>query len=94
MINLFEPVCCQTLPESDAAISTPGQDPGVWHSFGFGAHTHIGIQTEAQQEAAQKSGVVLTVSLLHRNSSGLAVRPEEVSFISKAYFTDITKCYN
>lgn len=54
---------CQTLPEGDAPISTAGQDPGVWHSLGFGAHTHVRIQAKAQQEAAQQGGVVLTVSL-------------------------------
>lgn len=54
---------CQTLPEGDAPISATGQDPGVWHSLGFGAHTHVRIQAKAQQEAAQQGGVILTVPL-------------------------------
>lgn len=58
------PVSCQTLPEGDAPISAAGQDPCVRRSFGFGAHTHIRIQAEAQQEAAQQGGVVLTVPLV------------------------------
>lgn len=53
----------ETLPEGDAPIGAVGQDPGVRGSFGLGAHTHIGIQAEAQQEAAQQGGVVLTVPL-------------------------------
>ena len=53
----------ETLPEGDAPIGAAGQDPGVRGSFGLGAHTHIGIQAKAQQEAAQQGGVVLTVPL-------------------------------
>lgn len=54
---------CQAFPESDAPVSTTGQDPGMWHSFGFGAHTHVCIQAKTQQEAAQQGGVILTVPL-------------------------------
>lgn len=61
-------MCRQTLPEGDATISTAGQDPGVWRSLGFGAHTHVRIQAKAQQEAAQQGGVVLTVPLRRTHS--------------------------
>lgn len=57
------PLCRQALPEGDAAVGASGQDPGVWHCLGFGAHTHVCVQAKAQQEAAQQGGVVLTVSL-------------------------------
>lgn len=57
------PVCGQTFPEGDAPVSPAGQDPGVRHPLGFGAHAHIRIQTKAQQEAAQQGGVVLAVPL-------------------------------
>lgn len=57
------PVCRQTLPEGDAPVSTAGQDPGVRRSLGLGAHAHVRVQAEAQQEAAQQGGVVLTVPL-------------------------------
>lgn len=56
-------MCRQTLPESDAPVGTSGQDPGVWTAVDLSAHTHICIQPEAQQEAAEQSSVVLTVSL-------------------------------
>lgn len=56
-------MCCQAFPECDAPISATGQDPGMWNSFGFGAHTHVRLQAKAQQEAAQQGGVVLTVPL-------------------------------
>lgn len=56
-------MCCQALPEGNAAICTAGQYPGMWHSLCFCAHTHIRIQAEAQQDAAQQGGVVLTVAL-------------------------------
>lgn len=44
-----KPVRCQALPEGNAPICAADQDPGVWHSFGFCAHTHISIQAKAQQ---------------------------------------------
>lgn len=62
-------MCCQALPEGDAPIGATGQDPGMRHSFGFGAHAHVRIQTEAQQEAAQQGGVVLAVSLRRTHQS-------------------------
>lgn len=58
-----KPVRRQALPEGNAPICAAGQDPGVWHSFGFCAHTHIRLQAEAQQQAAQQGGVVLAVPL-------------------------------
>lgn len=56
-------MCGQAFPESDAPVSTTGQDPGMWHSFGFGAHTHVCIHAKTQLEAAQQGGVILTVPL-------------------------------
>lgn len=57
------PVCRQTLPEGDAPVGAAGQHPGVRRPLGFGAHAHVRIQAEAQQEAAQQGGVVLAVPL-------------------------------
>ena len=57
------PVCGEALPEGDASISSVGQHPGVGASLGPGAHTHVRIQTEAKQQAAQQGGMVLTVPL-------------------------------
>lgn len=64
----YEPVCCQTLPKGDGPVSSAGQDPAMCRSLGFGAHTHVRVQTKTQQEAAQQGGVVLTVPLWGTNS--------------------------
>lgn len=57
------PVCRQTLPKGDSPVGSAGEHPAVRRPLGLGAHTHIGIETETQQEAAQQGGVVLAVSL-------------------------------
>lgn len=72
----------QALPEGDAPIGPAGQDPGVWSSLSFGAHTHIGIQAEAQQEAAQQGGVVLTVPLTFEEIHIINIRIKFSSFFS------------
>lgn len=57
------PLCRQTFPEGDGSVTAAGQDPGVRHPLGVGAHAHVGVQAEAQQEAAQQGGVILAVAL-------------------------------
>lgn len=64
-----QPLCCQTLPEGDGSIAAAGQDPGVRRPLAVGAHAHVGVQAEAQQEAAQQGGVILAVALQTQSGS-------------------------
>ena len=55
------PMSTETLPEGDKAVSADGHHPGVHGTLHLGAKTHVGVQAEAQQQAAQQCGMVLTV---------------------------------
>ena len=55
------PLPSEALPEGHGSLHTDGHHPGVGQALGLAPHTHICIQSIAQQETAKEDGVVLHI---------------------------------
>ena len=60
-LPVSSPLSCEALPEGGGAIMSECEHPGVGKTLGLGADADVGVQSKAQQQAAQQDCVVLTL---------------------------------